>query len=120
MAFMNDSRAIPHQFIPLSYTSNSALVKYQIETEISSDFLIPLFLCFHRVIFPLADEIGSIKRIVPKIIAPAKPNIIIWEEEKCFLNFASIIKTTIQVYLISYYHCSIMLFKMALTVNHLY
>ena len=72
------------------------------------------------VIFPLVDEIGSIKRIVPNMIALANPNIIICEEEKCFLIFASIIKTTIQVYLISYYHCSIMLFKMALTVELLY
>lgn len=72
------------------------------------------------VIFPLADEIGSIKRSVPKMIAPAKPNIIICEEEKCFLIFASITKTTIQVYPIFYYHFIIILFKMALTVELLH
>jgi hypothetical protein len=71
------------------------------------------------VIFPLADEIGSIKRSVPKMIAPAKPNIIICEE-KCFLIFASITKTTIQVYPIFYYHFIIILFKMALTVELLH
>ena len=51
------------------------------------------------VTFPLADDIGSIKRMVPNMIAQANPNIIIWAEEKCFLIFASIINPPIKLIL---------------------
>ena len=56
------------QYVAVSFTTSPVTHTAEVEVNIASR---------KGVIFPLADDMGSIRSIAPKIIAPANPKMII-------------------------------------------